>query len=258
MEHNAEKILNLCLRAGDIMLKSGAETSRVEETIDRFGRTYGAREVESFVTPTGIFISVRTDEQVLTGILRIHGIQSVNLNKVHVINDISRRFERGQIDKQRVEELLKEIESKPGLYRLRYQHLAAGLSSGAFAVLFGGSWPEFCVGAFAGWVSNTMVGKLADKMPNFLSVFFAALAGVIVSTLGILFSVATRADAAIIGAVIPLVPGLSLTNAVRDLMAGELISGVARASEAALTAFAIAVAVALVLSFGFVPGVPVS
>lgn len=257
MEHNSEKILNLCLRAGDVMLKSGAETSRVEETIDRIGRTYGATDVESFVMPTGIIISVRMNDQVVTGILRIHGIQTVNLHKVHVINDISRRFERGQIDDKRVEELLTEIESKPGLYRLRYQHLAAGLSSGAFAVLFGGSWPEFFVGALAGWVSNTLVGKLADKMPNFLSVFFAALAGMIVSALGIIFNFATRADAAIIGAVIPLVPGLTLTNAVRDLMAGELISGVVRASEAALTAFAIAVAVALVLSFGFVPGVPI-
>ena len=258
MDNNAEQILDLCLRAGDIMLKSGAETTRVEETIDRIGRTSGAIKVESFVTPTGIFISVKTTERVQTGILRIHGITSVNLQKVHAINDISRRYERGQIDAQGVHDTLTEIETKPGLYRLRYQHLAAALSSGAFAVLFGGSWPEFFVGAFAGWISNTVAGKLGDKMPNFLSVFFAALSGVIAASLGIFFSVATRADAAIIGAVIPLVPGLTLTNAVRDLMAGELISGVARASEAALTAFAIAVAVALVLSFGIVPGVPAS
>ncbi len=51
-----------------------------------------------------------------------------------------------------------------------------------------------------------------------------------------------------IGSVMPLVPGLAITNAVRDLMAGHLIAGLSRGAEAFLTAFAIGTGIAFILS----------
>lgn len=44
-----------------------------------------------------------------------------------------------------------------------------------------------------------------------------------------------------------LVPGILITNAIRDLLAGELLAGMSRGVEAALTAFAIGAGVAIVL-----------
>jgi uncharacterized membrane protein YjjB (DUF3815 family) len=44
----------------------------------------------------------------------------------------------------------------------------------------------------------------------------------------------------------PLVPGILITNAIRDLLAGELLAGMSRGVEAALTAFAIGAGVAIV------------
>jgi len=246
---HVEAILGLCRQAGNIMLLNGAETSRVEETIWRIGRASGASSVHSFVTPTGIFISVEAGGLEKTGMIRIQGTTGINLQKVHEVNDLSRRFERGQLTTEEMAAQLTQIEQVPYYYRLRYQHLAAALSSGAFAMLFGGLWPEFLVGAFCGWVTNLVVSQFGQHVPMFLRVFFAALVGATIAVLGVNVSLATNTEAAILGAIIPLVPGISLTNAVRDLMAGELLSGLARASEAFLTAFAIAVAVALVLSF---------
>ncbi len=46
-----------------------------------------------------------------------------------------------------------------------------------------------------------------------------------------------------------LVPGLALTNSLRDLFAGHLISGIGRGVEAVLTAVAIGGGVALVIRF---------
>lgn len=249
MSISLETALDLCLRAGNIMLRCGAETSRVEDTIKRLGSAYGVDQVQSFVTPTGIFISVEIEgETTRTGILRITGSSSINLTKVHKVNSISRLYAQGQVSIEEVFATLDEIERTPFTYRLRYQHLASAFASGAFAVLFGGSWPEFVVGAFCGWISHFVLGMLGERMPNFLCVFFAAFAGVSLAVIGIELSVATKFEATIIGSVIPLVPGVAVTNAVRDLMSGELISGVARAAEAFLIAFAIAAAVAVVLA----------
>lgn len=47
----------------------------------------------------------------------------------------------------------------------------------------------------------------------------------------------------------PLVPGLHITNAVRDLMAGHLVAGLSKGAEAILTSFAIGAGVAVVLAF---------
>lgn len=58
----------------------------------------------------------------------------------------------------------------------------------------------------------------------------------------------TELDKIIIGSVMPLVPGLLLTNAVRDLMAGHLMAGMSKGVEALLTAFAIGSGIAVVLS----------
>ncbi|MGZ4112815.1 MAG: threonine/serine exporter family protein [Tumebacillaceae bacterium] len=253
-EERLKEILDLCLRAGNIMLDNGAETSRIEETVSRFARAHGADVVHSFVIPTGIFMSVEADGKEKTGMVRTHASSAINLYKVHEVNDLSRRFERGQVAYAEASERLTQIERHKLYYRLRYQHLASALASGAFSYLFGGGWAEFMVGAVCGWLSNTVAEGVGKMVPSFLRIFLAVVIGVAVAVLGVKLSIASNLQATTIGAVIPLVPGVPVTNAVRDLMAGELMAGISRACEAGLTAFAIAVAVALVLAF-LAPGV---
>ena len=54
--------------------------------------------------------------------------------------------------------------------------------------------------------------------------------------------------AILIGAIMPLLPGLAFTNAIRDTVNGDLISGVARGADALLKAVAIAAGVGAVLA----------
>ena len=53
----------------------------------------------------------------------------------------------------------------------------------------------------------------------------------------------------IISALMPLVPGVPITNAIRDILAGQLLSGLSKGVEASITAFAIGAGVAIVLMF---------
>ena len=52
------EITQLCLLAGKIMLQSGGETSRVEDTMIRIAASYGYENCHSFVTPTGIIFAI--------------------------------------------------------------------------------------------------------------------------------------------------------------------------------------------------------
>ena len=52
------EILQVATFAGQIILESGGETYRVEDTILRICKTFGAEQAESFVTPTGIMTSI--------------------------------------------------------------------------------------------------------------------------------------------------------------------------------------------------------
>mgnify|MGYP002686086031 CR=1 FL=1 len=57
-------------------------------------------------------------------------------------------------------------------------------------------------------------------------------------------------DAAIIGTLMMLVPGLPITNAMREIMAGDIISGLSRTADAILVASAIALGTVVGLAIG--------
>ena len=78
--------------------------------------------------------------------------------------------------------------------------------------------------------------------------FTASLVIGLLSALLVASGLGTQIDKIIIGSVMPLVPGLSITNAVRDLMAGHLLSGLSKGAEAFLTAFAIGAGIAIVFT----------
>ena len=82
-------ILKLGLLYGELMLKSGAEVYRVEDSLRRLLIKVGAEEVESIVTPTGIYLSLRVEGQFYTAVRRvIRG--SYDLNLVCELNNLSR------------------------------------------------------------------------------------------------------------------------------------------------------------------------
>ena len=71
----------------------------------------------------------------------------------------------------------------------------------------------------------------------------SALAAVALTRLG----VGQNQDLIIIGALMALVPGIAMTNAMRDIMAGDMVAGISKAAEALLIGAAIALGTALAL-----------
>ncbi|MDO7908615.1 threonine/serine exporter family protein [Paenibacillus sp. JX-17] len=241
------QIIELCLLAGKIMLQSGAETYRVEDTMTRIADALGLEHSHSYVTPTGIIFSIDGTEP--AKLIRIME-RTTDLRKVTEVNAISRSISSGEMTAEEARIRLKELEHISLAYPVPVQIAAAAIASGSFLIMFRGSWPDFIPALISGGLGFSAVyyfHRLVQVkfFAEFSAAFVVGLAALLFVTLGW----GHELDKIIIGSVMPLVPGLLITNAVRDLMAGHLVSGMSKGAEAFLTAFAIGAGIAVVLSF---------
>ncbi len=247
---NQKKLLVMALYAGEIMLKNGAETYRVEDTIIRLCKSRKFPFVEAYATPTGIFISVDNDgedlNEMITYVKRIQS-RSINLNKVAEVNSFSRKFVDEDMSLEEAMAQLKAIDQLLP-YPLPMEAFFGGIASGFFTLLFGGNHFDL-VGALITSIFITVSVNKFSKLGlnSFLTYttggFIAALSAIIFSYLHPLIHV----DKVIIGAIMVMVPGVAITNAVRDSISGDLVSGLSRGAEALLIATSIAFGVGFVL-----------
>lgn len=243
MEQQA--ISKVCLLAGKIMLESGAETYRVEDTMVRIAQAFGMDNAQSHATPSAITFAIDMTEQV--HFVRIDE-RVTDLYKVSRVNSISRHISENKLTVADAREELLKVDDQKYLFSQWMRIFAAAFASGCFTIMFQGSWydflPAFVVGGL-GYSTLQYFNQLlkirffAEFLASFLLAFSAFV--LIEINIGVAF------DSIIIGSIMPLVPGLLITNAVRDMMAGHLVSGITKAVEAILTALAIGAGVAIVI-----------
>ncbi|OEF95772.1 threonine/serine exporter family protein [Desulfuribacillus alkaliarsenatis] len=246
-KYDFDKTMELCQLAGKIMLYSGGETYRVEDTIIRVANACGL-DAESYVTPTGIFITLYDGAKSQTSMTRLNH-RTIDLNKVSLVNGVSRELSTGVIDPQAAYEKLKEIFNAPLSYSKSVINVWAGVASGSFAYLFGGTLPDVIIAGFTGAMVNIILNHLLRYQASiFLATFLAAINAGLLSVLAVSVGIGQQLNTIVIGGIMPLLPGVALTNAVRDMIAGDLVSGVTRAAEAVLIAAAIAAGIIVILA----------
>ncbi|MGO4890176.1 threonine/serine exporter family protein [Anaerobacillus sp. MEB173] len=242
----AEKVMDICLLAGEIMLTYGAETYRVEETLERMAKAAGFNNVHSFVTTTGIFLSF--EEKGHNDFMQMVRIDDrmQDLNKVTLVNQLSREFVAGQLEEEEAMERLRMIAKAPMNYPIWLIHFASGVAGGAFSYIFGGSLRDMLPAFIAGFIVSVSLLYFERYLRvKFFAEFMAAFIGGSTAIALVYFGVGMNVDQVLIGTLMPLVPGIALTNAVRDLMSGDLVAGVSRGAEATLTSLSIAIGIAL-------------
>lgn len=249
MRVSEDLVMQTCLLAGEIMLKNGGETYRVEDTMRLIAKAAKMENVHSFVTPTSIIFSYRGEHQDYTRMIRIPQ-RTTDLNKITLVNEVSRQFVAERITLLEANRQLQVIEKQGLIYPRWLQYIAAGLSSGSFAVLLGAEAIDFFPTALSGMLVMISLSYFQQLLHiTFFSEFLSALLGAFVAFGCSKLFPALHLDLLIIGTMIPLFPGIALTNALRDLIAGDLVAGMSRGVEGGLTALAVAVAAAIVLSF---------
>ena len=227
--------------AGKRIMEYGGETFRVEETMQRMGCAFGLEDVESFAVPSGVFVSFRDEHgQVQSGVCRVRR-KGTDLKKVDEVNRISRMLVAGEITKGEAYARLQQIErEKPfptGIPRL----LAGGLCAGGFAVMFQGGVQDavlaFAVGFLVQLFSDFMDSRRMQSMVTILmGAFFSALVPTLVHDLigGI------HLEATVAGTLMPMLPGLAMTNAVQDTVREDMVSSVSHFAQAVITAALVA------------------
>lgn len=237
---SANRIIHLAADAGKIILENGGETYRVEETMSRICNAFGIVLAESFVTPTGIMISVTTDcDQTITIVKRIKS-RTVDLEKIAKVNNLSRNIKSQGLTLDQVKVELNTINTTKR-YSDKTLILFSCITVSFFTLMFGGDFYDFCISFIVGGLIKILTLALSKVNLNdfFINVLGGALAALL-ALLSVNFSLATHVDKITIGSIMLLVPGLSITNAIRDTIAGDLLAGISRALEAFLIAVAIA------------------
>ena len=242
-----EMAIDCFLLAGRIMMESGAETYRVEDTMLRMAHSQNMHDAQSYVTPTGIIFSLgKTQPTRITSI----STRITDLHRISLVNSISRKLTSKMIPLEQAYDELKKIEKTNYFLPMWIQVLAASFASATVMIMFKGLWSDIPAAMVAGGIGHYTVCIIHEKTKvKFFSEFIASLIVAVIATFAVKYNYGQVIDRIIIGSVMPLVPGLVITNAVRDLMAGHFTAGVAKGTEALLTAFAIGAGVALALSF---------
>ena len=227
--------------AGRLIMECGGETYRVEETITRMGRAFGLKDVESFAVPSGIFISYRgQDGDIQTAVKRVRR-SGTDLTRVDEVNAVSRLVEAEGLSCEEALERLEEIAGRKPLISQPMLVAAAALSSGGWAVLFGGRGWDFACGVAVGvlvQLLSRLLGRfhMQSLVSTLLGSFVAALLPMAFRQLTGLGTV----DVIVAGTLMPMLPGLAMTNAVQDTMRGDMVSGLSHGVSAVLTAVLVA------------------
>lgn len=240
-------ILEISSFAGKILLESGAEIYRVEQTVRYLCSAYGLDHCECFATPTAIMISVIGKSGEVHSVVRRITKRSVNLRKVELINDFSRKIGKESTSFDDIKERLVQIDQFPS-YPLPFMVMTAAVGTAAFTIVFGGGILDFLWGLLSGAMIHLLVTWLSAHGPD--SFFTNIAGGGACALLGWLFTMTGLGGdwwIVTISALMLLVPGMLMTNALRDLAAGDFLSGLSRGAEA----FCIAVALAGGAAFVF-------
>lgn len=238
MDYNT--LLELATDLGYRLAMNGAETFRIEESIRRILGAYGL-DSEVFAIPNCLTVSIETlDGKPMTRMRRI-GFHGNDLDNVERYSNLSRRICSDKPEPLIARQWLIETDKSLRSYKLPTLLLGNFLGALGFTIVFGGSFLDSLCSGFCGILIGLINHFLGKRKVNpffntIASAFIMAFAAYVMGALGI----AGSTDTVIIGALMILVPGLIFTNAMRDIIFGDINSGINRIVQVLLIAAAIA------------------
>ena len=244
---NVEEILELAVELGYQIQIAGGEIYRVEESVTRLLRAYGIQTGEVFAIPNCLIASAHVDGREVTRMRRIpsHG---TDIWRLEAMNGLCRKLCAVPLPVKDAGEELSNLLTGEKHYPVWVELLAHFVAAGMFSLFFGGSWRDaLCSGGCGAAVGLTL--RFMDRVDANLLLRTMA-GGAVAALLGLLLAatgLGESVDLVTIGALMILVPGVSLTNAVRDVMVGDMVSGLSKLAEAVLVAIAIALGTGLAM-----------
>ncbi len=243
----AKKVAEIATSAGEILLSNGAEAYRVEETIKKICASYGLNG-ECISTSTGIYVSISdADGEFVTTVKRINQ-RRVDLYRIELVNSFSRALAEEPLSYQEAKIKLSEIYNAPN-FSLGIRLLASGMTAFVYTLFFNGGILDALVALIIG-LGIYLILEYISKIGSFqfLEYYLSGfIIGAVSLGVGWLFPEINK-DNVITGAIIVLLPGVALTNGIKDLLYGDYVSGFAKFGEAMLIIVAMSVGIVTALS----------
>lgn len=246
-------VVDLALWAGTLLMQSGAESERVEETVHHIGTALGANWLDILVSPNVIIITTSSaDGEFRTKVRRISGL-GVRMDIVDGVNDLSRRIGREQLNRVQVRAELTRIAQLPVYNRWLVVFMVAAACA-ALSRLVGGDLIVFGITFVASGVAQFVRQELLKRHFNlFLVVAITAMVAALIAASGELWQLSPRGQVAISSSVLLLVPGVHLINAAEDIIKGHILTGLTRGFLGVMISLAIAIGITLALGLLQVP-----
>lgn len=249
--YEQKQVLELAVEAGRVLLKNGAEIFRVEETIEHICHRFQIEKVDTFIMSNGILITAEYAGEDLFAKVKHVPLSGIHLGIVTEVNNLSREIAAGKIGVDEAMERLKEIEQMPPKKNI-YRILAAGLGSGSFCYLLKGNVWESLISFGIGMILYVFV--IFAERHKMSKIIVNIVGGGLITVLAVLakymdFPFPVSLDKMIIGSILPLVPGVAFTNAIRDIANSDFISGTVRMIDALLVFVYMAIGVGFILGF---------
>ena len=244
----ADQALHLAVSLGTMLLVNGAEINRVEDSMRRVLAAYGAIEPEVFTISSCIIVSVLQEGGQATTRLKRITSRSTDMEKFARLNALSRRLVREKPPYEEAIAALNEILKTPA-YPPFVSVFGFFIAAGMFTMLFGGAWRD---GLFSGFCALTawfvvFVAMRLQLHPFLRNIVVSGLSAFLAGAFHHVFPDA-KMDLIIIGTFMLQVPGVLMTNGVRDILSGDYIAGFLSLMEAGMVAIAMAIGAAFGLS----------
>ena len=237
--------LNIPILAGELLLIHGAEIRRVERTIERIATALGVSNSDSYVTPTGLFVTIEYEGALYTFVRSIH-VRGYHMSALVDINDLSRRFCAGEVERGDMRSQLEKLRNpEPIPFRRWKMAVAAGLGGMGFAYIVGLRSPLALVyAAINGFCVSLIQEFIASRFTTSPAISIV-VGSMMLTTMTLMYPNlgALDRDLVNLGGIALMLPGVALSTAIRELTQGDLLSGIARIAEAIITLTLIATGV---------------
>lgn len=243
---NELDIINKINTIGCLLLKHGAEIYRVEESLTRMYQGLGYKDVEVFAVPTYFTVSLTLKDGTAYHASKRSRSNRVHLDHLFELNNLVRQISNNELTFEEIDQAIYKITND----KLNLPYILIGyiVSAAMFCVFFGGGIAEMLVSAVIGYVLYYFIYLM--EILNINSIVRTILSSIVLAAMAIIAfrcHLVQDTRSIITGTLMILVPGIAITNSLRDIMSGDFVSGVSRMAEAILIAASIAIGVGATL-----------
>lgn len=244
---NTDALLNLSADMGQRLMASGAEIYRVEESMSRLLHAYGLWDAEVFAIPNCIIVSVNDEAgHPITRMRRI-GAHGTDIEVMERCNDLNRLLCSQTPPLEDARAMMDAIPQVSRRFSPSVTLLGYGISPAFFVPLFGGGVRDMACALLCGLLVG-LFQVYGARIFGGNSFFHTALSSASASVLALVLvgaGIGAKVDVITISTLMMLVPGVAITNAMREMMAGDTLSSLSHAGSALLSAVAIALGTAV-------------